>query len=218
MYLSIIKKRTEIRSLEEKVAFAKMIAETRRKYGDLSNEQNVHRMICDMAGGCKRKTQNLLYIKIGKDGHMFYIQSDCKLDKDAVRGCGYGIAAVKDEGEFLKLIENGDRLILRAKLAPVKREIRTHTLCSLAQSPKEKMEWLMRLAENNGFQFVGTLQESIMEHIRWRKNEQGHSWTNAFLYTAEIEVVDKDAFIRAVHYGVGRYKAYGCGMLMIAER
>lgn len=216
MYLSLIKKRIEMKSLEERVAYARRLAVNRKKYGDFSNEQDVHRMICDMAGGCKRETQNLLYIKIGKDANRFYIQSDCLLDEEIVHSCGYEIVSVKNEGTILDSIQNGDQVMLRAKLAPVEKRV---AVCySLANDTKKRTTWINRLAERCGFHFVDIPQEGAMDHIRWQKKGYGDSWTNAFLYAGEIKITDKNAFVQAMKSGVGKYKAYGCGMMMVSER
>lgn len=215
MYLSILKKRNEYQDFDEKFIYAKRLAENRRKYGDLSNEQNVHRMICDMAGGCKRKDQNLLYIKIGRDAKMFYIQSDCMLHEDIVRACGYNLIAVKDESSILQSIAEGSKVIIRAKLAPVERNSATRVQYSLATDEVKRAAWLNRLAERCGFRFINQPEEGLKDYITWSKKGQGNSWTNAFYYACEVEVTDKEQFVRAVETGVGKYKAYGCGMLMV---
>ena len=216
MYLSLIKKRIELKSLEERISYARRLAVNRKKYGDFSNEQDVHRMICDMAGGCKREMQNLLYIKIGKDARMFYIQSDHPLDEEVVCLCGYEIISVKNEGTILDSIQNGDQVMLRAKLAPV--EKREDVCYSLANDIKKRTAWINRLANRCGFHFVDIPQEGAMDHIRWRKKGYGDAWTNAFLYAGEIKITDKNAFVQAMKSGVGKYKAYGCGMMMVSER
>lgn len=215
MYLSIIRKVRDYKSMDEKILDAKKLAKKRRKYGDFRNEQNIHRMICDMAGGCKRETQNLLYIKIGNDANMFYIQSDCMLNDRVVRECGYEIIEVKNEGDFLKSVNNGNRIILRAKLAPVERNCATRAQHSLADNDEKRAIWLERLSERCGFRFLNAPEEGAMDHITWMKTGRGSSWTNAFYYASEIEIIDKDRFIQAVETGVGKYKAYGCGMLMV---
>lgn len=216
MYLYLIKKRKTNKGFDERIASARNLAASRKKYGDFSNEQDVHRMICDMAGGCKRETQNLLYIKIGKDARMFYIQSDQLLDEKIVHLCGYEIVSTKNEGTILDSIQNGDQVMLRTKLAPV--EKRAAVCYSLANDIEKRTAWINRLAEHCGFHFVDIPQEGAMDHIRWRKKGYGDSWTNAFLYAGEIKITDKNAFVQAMKLGVGKYKAYGCGMMMVSER
>lgn len=84
----------------------------------------------------------------------------------------------------------------------------------------ELVSWLVRKAEANGFSLdVNTLRVSPVEKMEFVRN-QGEPKVVITKVTFEgiLTVTDKDRFIGALTQGIGRAKAYGCGMLTIIPR
>ena len=229
MFLTMLRKRKEKKELscEDKIEAAFKIAKATSMYnrcGGMSNEQNVHRMVCDMAGGCKRSDKNLLYMKFDQNADSLYIQSDTPLNKEKVESLGYEF--VHDPiclDDKLKNLKKGSIVTFRAKLAPTERSSATrvtHSLANVQDGEEKRNEWLARNAVNNGFR-IKEIYEGPSTHITWDKSDSKKrthtSWTNAFYYAGEIEITDPDVFLEAVKKGIGKYKAYGCGLFLISN-
>ena len=51
-------------------------------------------------------------------------------------------------------------------------------------------------------------------HFKNQSNTGAHNFT-AYNYIATVKIVDKDAFLRVVKNGLGHYKSYGCGLILV---
>lgn len=77
-------------------------------------------------------------------------------------------------------------------------------------------KWFMNKASANGFEILPpTLQTFGITVDRFPKGNSAVILQKATL-TGILEVRDKELFSKAVHYGIGRGKAFGCGLLQIA--
>ena len=84
----------------------------------------------------------------------------------------------------------------------------------------ELVSWLVRKAEANGFKVdVNTLRVSPVAKVEFGRH-QGEPKVVITRVTFEgiLTVTDKDSFIGALTQGIGRAKAYGCGLLTIIPR
>lgn len=82
--------------------------------------------------------------------------------------------------------------------------------------PEERIEWLRRKAEQNGFSI---LQVQELEGTDFSGNhgmEKGSRMVwNAYHYSGLLEVADEAAFRKAFSSGIGPGKAYGLGMILL---
>jgi len=87
-------------------------------------------------------------------------------------------------------------------------------------SVEEQVTWLVRKAEANGFSLdVNALRVSPVEKMEFvRKVSDPKVIINKVMYEGLLEVTDVDRFIGALTQGIGRAKAYGCGLLTIIPR
>ena len=80
-------------------------------------------------------------------------------------------------------------------------------------------EWLMKKAARCGFS-LEERQFDVVENdkLRFSKGSQKTQVSiNVAVYEGELKVVDPDLFRQALTQGIGRAKAYGCGLLTIAK-
>lgn len=84
---------------------------------------------------------------------------------------------------------------------------------------EQQKQWLLNRAKDYGF----ILDESLFDVVNseWLKfNKGGHKSHRISLHTASFEGVltisDRQQFIDALRFGIGRAKAYGCGLMTIA--
>lgn len=84
---------------------------------------------------------------------------------------------------------------------------------------EQQKRWLLSRAERCGF----TLQENGFDvvHSRWFKFDKGKQGNHVSLrmatYEGRLVINNVEAFIQTLVNGVGRGKAYGCGLLTIAR-
>lgn len=91
----------------------------------------------------------------------------------------------------------------------------------LAIQPSEKEAWLVSRAAKHGF-LVEPEQFSVVSH-GWKRFKKGKAESSHTItlytvtYEGVLEITDAPEFCRTLSNGMGRGKAYGCGMLTIAR-
>ena len=78
----------------------------------------------------------------------------------------------------------------------------------------EQVEWLHRQGQRSGFAPL-TVQTGPQGFVKTRKN--GHTLTfYSVQFDGVLQVNETDQFVQTMHTGLGRAKAFGCGLLSIA--
>ena len=81
-------------------------------------------------------------------------------------------------------------------------------------------EWLKKQGERHGFTLLTDdnglckLQNSayVWHGLNSKGKKAGFSSVN---FSGQLQITDVDKFERALFYGIGRSKAFGCGLLMV---
>ncbi len=130
----------------------------------------------------------------------------------------------KPYAPVLDRIERGHRYAFRLTANPVRSE---RTVPGERGKPRghltvaQQEKWLLDRAERAGFAIAGTsdLDRSLVVRDRkllaFRRRET-QVILRVVTYEGVLEVVDRDAFVSALSFGIGRAKGYGCGLLTIA--
>ena len=127
----------------------------------------------------------------------------------------------KDYTPLLASIQTGVRLQFRLRANP------THSVSTEKGargkvyphiSVKHKREWLKKKAEKCGFKLEEHLFDVVeSDHLRFlRSNTTRPVEIGVAVYEGELEVTDREMFVQTLTQGVGRAKAYGCGLLTVA--
>jgi CRISPR system Cascade subunit CasE len=90
---------------------------------------------------------------------------------------------------------------------------------------KQQEQWLLDRADRLGFQVapsqagVDELDLAVVERSlrRFERNGSGTVTISFVTYEGHLEVVDVDALRQSLTHGIGRAKAYGCGLLTLAR-
>ncbi len=148
----------------------------------------------------------------------------------------------KDYGPFLSRLENGDTWAFRLTANPVhsiRRKDGEPTKVTAHVTPRHQARWLLQRQEAAGFRIVEKPEEQrrladgdeyeLVVHDRRDRSfdkrsqdggEQDTKKNRVSLVTAtfdgRLEVVDPDALRRTLTQGLGRAKAYGCGLMTLA--
>jgi CRISPR system Cascade subunit CasE len=90
------------------------------------------------------------------------------------------------------------------------------------RSPDDQIAWLIRKGERHGF-IIPTARNgtpdvapSPIPRVTGHKKSVGMITIDAVRFDGHLVVTDFDAFTDAVINGIGRAKAYGCGLLSLA--
>lgn len=136
----------------------------------------------------------------------------------------------KDYEPFLGRIEEGQRWQFRLKANPVRKVLvdkgsrSDKDVIGTVQghvTVDQQMQWLLDRAEAHGFRIpedsLGNPQFQVSQR---EKVSFSHAGSRATLATAvfdgALEVIDREALCHALRFGMGRAKAFGCGLMTLA--
>lgn len=139
-----------------------------------------------------------------------------------------------DYDPFLTRLRPGDQWAFRLTANPVHSIRRTDDepiKLTAHVGPHHQMSWLLNRQEPSGFKVLekppelrrlpeGDEYQLIVHNRRqlaFRKRRQGKPVTLlSVTFDGRLEVTDADAFRRTLTRGLGRAKAYGCGLMTLA--
>ncbi|MDR3349341.1 MAG: type I-E CRISPR-associated protein Cas6/Cse3/CasE [Acidaminococcales bacterium] len=212
----------------------------------LASPQRLHAALAgsfpaDGADGKKR-----MLWRIDKLGSALYIitQSQQKPDfTHIVEKCGWPGAKqqwlTKEYGPFLERLQTGQAWQFRLRANPVRSLLRTEAgkgderakargqLSALADAEKQK-KWLCEKGLRHGFYFltkkdepqnIEVVQKEIKEFYRFdpAANERKTVTINMVTFEGILLIAEREKFTAAMLNGIGRAKAYGCGLLTLAR-
>lgn len=138
-------------------------------------------------------------------------------------------------GPFLSRLSAGDQWAFRLTANPVhtaRRKDGEPTKITAHIGPRHQLRWLLQRQEAAGFKVVekpserrlvpeGDDHEVIIHDRRqlaFRKRGSSKPVTLVTVtFDGRLEIVDPDAFRRTLTQGLGRAKAYGCGLMTLAR-
>lgn len=166
------------------------------------------------------------------------IVSPCKPDlTHLVEQAGWPTTArwdTYDYGPFLERLSAGDRWAFRLTANPVhsvrnRDGVPTKTTAHIG--PRHQLRWLLQRQEAAGFRIVRKPpgpghQDELNQYelvVRNRRQlafkKRGSSKPVTLVtvtFDGRLEVTDPDAFRRTLTHGLGKAKAYGCGLMTLA--
>ncbi len=117
---------------------------------------------------------------------------------------------------MLDALTVGQLLQFRLKANPSKRDKKSHKTVELWRM-EEQQQWLARQAVKHGFA-VHTVDWIPNTKIYGRKpNQKDPIRIACVLMQGVLEITNRELFIKALCEGIGRGRAYGCGLLSIAK-
>ena len=138
--------------------------------------------------------------------------------------CSEGITGdTKDYLLLLAMVDSGLRFHFRLRANPVhsvaeKKGVRGKVYAHV--TVEQKRDWLIKKAPACGFrsdtEMFDVVETDLMRF--WRNGKARPVEISAAVFEGELEVTDSDMFVKALTEGVGRAKAYGCGLLTIIPK
>jgi CRISPR system Cascade subunit CasE len=131
-----------------------------------------------------------------------------------------------DYDQFLSKVNNGQTWRFRLKANPVHSitdpnnpEGRGRVVAHV--TPEYQVKWLLDRSEKLGFRIIMDGDEPLIgvrhsEVHRFKRKDKPVT-ISMVIFEGSLEVTDRDLFVKTVSEGIGRAKAYGCGMITIAK-
>jgi len=160
--------------------------------------------------------QNNLYLLVlspGKPDFTQFAKQFCEAD---VTG------ETKDYDNLLTMIKSGQRWRFRLRgnaVHSVAEDNETRGKIYAHVTVNYQREWLVKKAAHCGFELDEKLFDVVEnDKLRFtRPNQKAPVSISVAVYEGELSVVDAELFRQALTQGIGRAKAYGCGLLTIAK-
>lgn len=193
---------------------------TQRALADCHDmHRNLMRALPRRESDALRAEESLLYrIVTVQDRPALFVTSQSLPDWSQVPGVRLWQDAPSVDIQALRpKLTVGRRLRFNLLAAPFKKERRESKLSArvFLRAQEERRDWLMRKAEEHGFQ-VPHFEEKGQQHIHGKRQGTTIDYT-AVVFEGELEIVNADAFWLAYTGGIGPGKPYGLGMLMIGK-
>jgi len=136
--------------------------------------------------------------------------------------CAAGVEGeTKDYKPLLASIRTGARLRFRLRANPthsVSKGKGTRGKVYPHITIEQKREWLMKKSQTCGFKLDGLPFDVVeTDYLRfWRSSKTRPVEIGVAVFEGELEVTDREMFVQSLTRGIGRAKAYGCGLLTVA--
>ena len=141
------------------------------------------------------------------DGQTILLTSEDEPDKEALGK--YGKVAIKDYSKFVENISSTRPYRFKLVANPLQMDIKNRRIPCHGNS--QRLEWLKKQGARYGFtiiqaQVVGYKENKIRKH---------RFTVKSVTFEGILQVTDIEKFKQALKQGIGREKAYGCGMVTI---
>lgn len=218
---------------------------SRRARSSFGSAGELHRLVIGLAAHSlgeeqvespRRQAGLLFRLEESQGAPVLLVQSADALNADAL-GAGFGSMVERDLTPFLEGLEKGAEVRYRIAAAPSKRlgksehnaerlGDRAEQLSELAQPGKrtytrplfgeQAEEWWRERAERHGLDLSDVASTGAVPALdRGRSGKRGVR-IHVTRFDGHAVVRDPDALREAVRNGIGRSKAFGCGMLSLA--
>ncbi|MFF0146547.1 CRISPR system Cascade subunit CasE [Amycolatopsis sulphurea] len=195
---------------------------------DYANVHDMHRTLMSAypelpQGEGVRQAHGVLWrLDSFRGGFVQYVQSHTEPDWNTLAG-GHLVkpAETRSLQPVLDAVTAGRCLTFRMVANPTRCDGQTRKHIPYRQ-PDDQLDWLVRKGERHGFVIPGAaggrpdVAVTVVPTITGRKNAKTKITVEAVRFDGRLVVTDVGAFTAALVNGVGRAKAYGCGLISVA--
>lgn len=172
---------------------------------DLSNSNSVHQFLCGRMNS-HRKDAKILYRTIEKDDALYlYVQSKDKFDHEKIEN--RGLVFLK-ELHIDSLTDNG---IYDFDIKCFPNVCKNQSYYFL-KNQEERYAWLQKQFNKHGLKITNCTEYNLSDVYIGNHNLK---YMNSATYRGTLQVTDPIQAFDFIENGLGRYKNYGFGMLLI---
>jgi CRISPR system Cascade subunit CasE len=201
---------------------------------DLADVHDMHRTVMSAFSqhpnaAAFRQAHNVLWrLDPTGAGYLQYVQSDTEPDwtklptghltqPAEVRSLQPVLDAVRAGGKYsFRLVANPTRCVHDDERPEVRKRVPL-------TDPERQFGWLVGKGDQNGFVIPSArgggpdVTFSALPRLIGKRHEKAKITINAVRFDGHLVVTDAEAFTAAIATGVGRAKAYGCGLFSLAR-
>lgn len=193
----------------------------RDTYRFIGDRYRIHQALTACAGMSRQEGGILFRIE---DGPVILIQSQVELDWDRL-GLAEGALKAAPESKILQINPGvGQEFSFRLLCHPTKKvpvEGKKNSVQRTLRTDEEQIEWLRRKADQNGFHLI----QVELTPETWRDTKPASDGDgkrceviSATRFDGLLKVSDCEKFLAGISKGVGPHKAYGLGMISLAQK
>lgn len=173
------------------------------------------------AQGAPRAENHVLYRLFSNREQVYLLVSSAvRPDPRALSARGYHTedAMIRDVSALEGVLVNGKRLRFELLASPCKKVDAggKNSRREFLKTPEERMAWLCRKGEQGGFQVLVADEISGRVDVCGRRGAMPIK-NSAVLFSGTLRVTDQQTFWQSYVNGIGPGKAYGMGMLNLAN-
>ncbi|MBR2527293.1 MAG: type I-E CRISPR-associated protein Cas6/Cse3/CasE [Blautia sp.] len=187
----------------------------------LSDSQKMHRLLTGLYQDSRQGVSLLYRVKTNGRTVSVYQYASRPVRKENI-GPGMSLGGERCLDGWLDSMQTGQTWGFDLVTMPFKKERRSDSGNSrrrMLRDEEERLEWLFRKAEQNGFAIldVQEIKDEKM-NIYHPSDKGGKMVMDSYRYTGIMTIKDVSAFRKAVQEGIGPGKAYGLGMLLLKRQ
>ena len=183
----------------------------------LGDCQRMHRLVSGLFGAQRQEDHVLYRISPSGGSIRLYLYSDGPVLSlpDQVQ-----LEGQRELSDWLEGMKAGACFGFDLLASPCKKvyqeEYGRNSQRRVLREPQERMDWLQRKAERNGFRILN-VQEMEQSHSYGKHSQEkgGSMYLDAYHYQGTLGILDAEKFVNGLKEGIGPGKAYGLGMLML---
>ena len=141
------------------------------------------------------------------DGQTILLTSEDEPDKEALGK--YGKVAIKDYSKFVENISSTRPYRFKLVANPLQMGIKDRRIP--CHGNQERLEWLTKQGARYGF----TVIQAKITGYKENRIRKYHFTVKSVTFEGILQVADIEKFKQALAQGIGRGKAYGCGLMTV---
>lgn len=192
----------------------------------LSDPQKLHEVVASAhAAPSDGSARTLWRLDSTRSGMVLYTTSPNPLDPKKFQQELGGVTEIRPYDIPSEVVEKGSQVkfVLKANPAvnittsegkPVRRVARTRA---------ERIQWLSEVGSRGGFTFDDADVEasddpaSSRTVVRRSEDKGGEHVLECVVFRGKLRITDTDAFLSTLYAGVGKGKAFGCGLITLSR-
>ena len=191
----------------------------------VQNEELTHESLLEALGHAKRTDVDLLY---RKDKDNICVYSSLPLRQDLLTQRHFIVQNVIEVDTIYQQIQNHDIVKVFVRTSPFRKIIvhgKKNSPRITLSNKEERLSWMKQKLTQCGLEIVqdvfnqSLIQENGQTQIPFehfnKQVSRGKHTIKAYDYIATVKVLDKDAFLNSIQRGIGPYKSYGCGLILV---
>lgn len=189
------------------------------------NEELTHETLLEALNYQKRSDVNLLY---RKDKDSMCVYSSMPLDQGKLLSRNYIVQNVIDIGSIYGKIQTDDIIKIFIRTSPSQKitiEGRRNSPRRTFVKKEDRLSWIENKLLESGAEIVvdafgqKLIQENGKTEIQFshfkKQSNRGSHTIYAYDYIVSVRIINIEAFLKRVAVGLGPYKSYGCGLLLL---